>query len=58
MEGIAIKAIFSQARTTIDGGWKITFDVSADEAAKVVQISELKDHLLMLGIVIAGNTNE
>jgi len=49
--GIALQGVLVKAATTIDGGWRITFDVSADEGRAVLQLSALRGALLQLGIV-------
>lgn len=46
-----MQVIFQGAKTTPDGGWRLTFDVSNDEATKVVQIVSLKDLLLQMAVV-------
>lgn len=42
---------FFKASTLIDGGWRVSFDVDAQQAAKVVQLSVLKDKLLQFAII-------
>lgn len=50
-DGITLNAIFVRATTTSDGGWRISFDVSSDEARSVLQLSQMRDSLLQLGIL-------
>lgn len=38
-EPIAIQAVFNKAVTTVDGGWRISFDTSEDMAAKIAELS-------------------
>lgn len=49
--GVTMTAIFCKATTTVDGGWNLTFTVSQDEAAQVMQISEFREHLLQLAVL-------
>lgn len=51
MENVVLKAIFSKAQTTIDGGWIISFQVSQDEANQVMLLAALRDTLLQLAAV-------
>lgn len=51
MKGITLQAIFNKATTTADGGWNITFSVSQDEAAQVMQLANMRDDLLQLAVV-------
>lgn len=48
MKNIVINAILSGARTTIDGGWRISFDLPEHEAEQVVALSKLKDEALVI----------
>jgi len=50
-DGITFIATFGKLTTTIDGGWNITFQVSQDEAAQVLQLSEFRDTLLQVAVV-------
>lgn len=49
--GISFTAIFQSAKTTQDGGWRVSFDISEDESAKVAQVACLKGGLLQLAVV-------
>lgn len=49
--GITFLGTFYKASTLIDGGWRISFDVDAQQAAKVVQLSAIKDSLLQFAII-------
>lgn len=48
---VTLIAYFSKAVTTIDGGWRISFDVSADEAHAVMQLSELRDKIIQCAFI-------
>lgn len=49
--GITFLGTFFKASTLIDGGWRISFDIDSEQAAKVVQLSTLKDSLLQFAII-------
>lgn len=51
MKDITFQAIFNQAKTTPDGGWRITLDLSAEEAHKVTQLAVMKDVLLQVAVI-------
>lgn len=42
-EGIAMEGVLTKASTTVDGGWRITFDLPASSAPQVLQLSQLRD---------------
>ena len=48
---ITLLASLSKITSTVDGGWKITFDVPQTELAKIMQLSSLRDMVLALAIV-------
>jgi len=50
-DGITFQAIFSKATTTVDGGWNVTFAVTQDEARAILQLAQLRDTLLQVGVV-------
>jgi hypothetical protein len=49
--GLTFVAAFHKATTTVDGGWRISFDVSEDEAKTVAQLSVLRGELLQLAVI-------
>lgn len=49
--GIAFQATFSKATTLVDGGWRVSFDVNPDDAAKLAILSQWRDQLLQLAVV-------
>jgi len=53
MDSIQLSAILVKAQTTIDGGWRVTFDVSQDEAPKIMLLTELREQLVQLNITQA-----
>ena len=57
-EGIAFKAIFNKATTTIDKGWRISLDVSMDESVKVNQLAQLSDYVLQVAIIPITESDE
>jgi hypothetical protein len=52
MNDLITQAIFQSARTTIDGGWRITFDLSEQEAEFVTKLSKLKSKQLFLVVQV------
>lgn len=52
MSQFTFSATFFKATTTIDGGWRITFDVNPSEADQIHQLANCKDKELQLGIVV------
>lgn len=57
MTGITFQAIFATARTTVDGGWRITFDVLSHEGPKVVELSKLMAHPVHVVILTDDQLN-
>lgn len=54
MEGITLQAIFVKATTTVDGGWRLTFDIAQNESGQIIDLAILRDQLLQLAIVPLG----
>jgi hypothetical protein len=50
-QGITLKAVLVKAQTTVDGGWRLSFDVGQDEAASVLSLTALRDNLLQLAVL-------
>ena len=50
-QGITFEAIFSAARTTVDGGWKITLDVNADDSKAMLQLAQMRDTLFQVAMI-------
>lgn len=51
MEGITFQAIFQKFTSLIDGGYRVSFDVSENDAANLVQLSQLRENVLQIAIV-------
>jgi hypothetical protein len=50
-EGITFTATLNKAWTSIDGGWKVTFDIPESDSLSVLQLSQLRNTVLAVGIV-------
>lgn len=50
-DSITLTAIFSKATTTVDGGWRITFDVDQSEAQSILKLSVLRDQLFQMALI-------
>lgn len=50
-EGIVIDGLLSKITTTVDGGWKITFDLGSDMTEIVSQLSKMRDEYLRIVIL-------
>lgn len=50
-KAITLLGSISKITTTVDGGWKLTFDVPQSELSKVMQLSCLRDMVLALAVV-------
>ena len=58
MTGITFSATVNKIATTIDGGWRITIDVSNSETDQVMALSEVRNKVLQIGIVeVADDRN-
>jgi hypothetical protein len=51
MKPLALEAIFSKATTTIDGGWRISFDCSEEMSAKIGELSKMRGSALYLVVM-------
>lgn len=51
---LVFDAIFAKATTTVDGGWRLSFDVSQDEAENIAKLARLTSQALKL-VVIADS---
>ena len=54
--GLSFTAIFNSARTTVDGGWRITFDLSNTDSDKISEIAALQHQLLQIAIIPIGDS--
>lgn len=48
---ITIRATFSKATTTVDGGWNITFSCGAQEAERIMELAKHRDEEIILVVV-------
>ena len=51
-ESINLSAILVKAQTTVDGGWRVSFDISQDEAPKIMLLTELREQLVQLSVAV------
>lgn len=49
-QGITFKAIFYKATSLVDGGWRVSFDLSAQDWAIAAELSQT-NQVLQVGIV-------
>lgn len=50
-EGITFTAHFSKASTLIDGGWRISFDLSEKSGITAAQVAALKGQELEIAVI-------
>lgn len=50
-QGIAVQGQIMKIATTIDGGWRVTFDVPMDYGAQILQISALMQEGVSLVVI-------
>lgn len=48
---VALQVIFEAARTTSDGGWRLSFDTHSDMGKQVIALNDLKGHSLYLVVM-------
>ncbi len=48
---ITFTAIFARATTLVDGGWRISFDVSESDAKDLHLLSQMRNKLLQVAVV-------
>jgi hypothetical protein len=51
MSGISFNAIINKITTTIDGGWRVTFDVAQSDASQIFKLSEIRDQAVQVGVL-------
>jgi len=56
MDKQVLTAIFQSARTTVDGGWRISFDVDESQGEIISQIVKMKEQALHV-VVIPKESN-
>ncbi len=50
-QGITFQAVFNKATTTVDGGWRISFDVPESEAANLLELAGLRGCVFQVACV-------
>jgi len=50
MDNLEFTAQLNKITTTVDGGWRVTFDLGDDESVKLAVLSQLRQSLLKLKI--------
>lgn len=51
---LSMAACLTKIQTTIDGGWRVTFDLPDSESENIARLSRYRDKPLGLGIVDGG----
>ncbi len=51
MKGISFNAILNRITTTVDGGWRITFDIPQTEVAEMLKLSGLREENLQVVVL-------
>jgi hypothetical protein len=46
-----LQGVFSKATTTVDGGWRISFDVDEKQAKEITEISKLRDKTVFICVM-------
>lgn len=52
--GISFQAIFSKASTLVDGSWRLSFDVNANQVSELIRISQLQGVVLQVAVIPIG----
>lgn len=47
---ITLQVVFTKAVTTVDGGWRISFDCLESESEKIAKLASLRDQGLHIAI--------
>lgn len=50
-DGISFQAIFTNAKTLIDGSWRISFDVNSNQISELIKVTQLQGTNLQLAII-------
>ena len=53
---IAVSAIFQSARTTIDGGWRVSFDLDESQSEEITALAKLKNKSLIIVVTVRDKT--
>lgn len=51
MSETTFSAILNRITTTLDGGWRISFDVPKRESKEIMELSQMRNVVLQLGVV-------
>jgi hypothetical protein len=51
MKGISFGAVLVRIATTIDGGWRLTLDVSQSDAEEMLKLAKLRNQSFQIGVV-------
>jgi len=55
---VTFTAILNKVQTTVDGGWRITLDISQDEADQILKLSNYRHRILGIAVVPVENGEE
>ena len=50
-EGFTFQGVLTKITTTVDGGWRITFDLPANQSNQISELSSLRESALQIGLV-------
>lgn len=53
MKDITFQATLARITTTIDGGWRVSVDVSQSDRQAIMDLSELRQTAFQVGVVTA-----
>lgn len=56
--GITFNATFSKATTLVDGGWRLSLDLSENDGDKITELAMLSRDLLQVAIIPIDNALE
>lgn len=51
MSGITFQGNLNRITTTIDGGWRVSFDVPQSESESIMQLADKRDENLQIAVV-------
>jgi hypothetical protein len=50
-ESVVIQAVVTKATTTVDGGWRFTFETDETQGTQIIELMKLKHEIVNLIIV-------
>lgn len=50
-QGFTFGAVINRITSTVDGGWRVAFDLPDSEKQAILKLAELRDRVLQVGIV-------